>query len=99
MKLPFEQIEDVRPFIRHFFFTSTSATFSQRDGPENGQYDIDESEFTTAEVKISSLSHTDLIHYLKSVASFIRKRNHEDLVHIIPLFSLLYRVCIKVSTL
>ena len=94
IKLPFEQVVDVKPFIRHFFFIQKEGSESLNESSLS--HEIDENAFRIAEGKIASLSHSDLIHYLKSVACFIKKqKNDEDLVHIIPLFSLLYRVCIK----
>lgn len=80
MKMPFEQVEDVRPFIGHFFFVSIE------HGTDSSEINLDDAAFKYAENRIASLSHSDLIDYLKSVASFIRKRKHEDLDFINPLF-------------
>ena len=80
MKMPFEQVEDVRPFIGHFFFMSIE------QGTDASEINLDDAAFKYAENRIASLSHSDLIDYLKSVASFIRKRKHEDLDFITPLF-------------
>ena len=86
MKMPFEQVEDVRPFIRHFFFISNDE--SSDESADREVPPLDDAAFKYAENRIASLSHSDLIDYLKSVASFIRKRKNEDLGYINPLFRL-----------
>ena len=72
IKLPFEQVVDVKPFIRHFFFIQKEGSESLNESSLS--HEIDENAFRIAEGKIASLSHSDLIHYLKSVACFIKRR-------------------------
>ena len=58
LDMSFELVQDVRPFVHHFFFVEN---VSQTETEE-----LDEMAFKTAETKIASLSHSDLIDYLKA---------------------------------